>query len=626
VIKNIKENFFISSASGEFLEVLSQNLGIERPQGSDLNDASYREYIKLMSFQPKQILYSLYNLVELFYGESNSRIIVTNQKEEPFQINEDVIFEIETSFGTEIFSFKKEEFSSNVSSIEMASKLNSIAKNVIFQTIIDTITFKRFIQIRSKSRGLSGFIKIKGGNLNNILQFPQIADFNFTNGTEVILIQDESTQILKIINGIVPSAYDLSAGDFINIFGQDIDIKNHGTFVITSIQYETILGVTKPIIYWENPINISQNLIINSNTQITIQKNKQFTLLNNSRKTLIMEIVNNELKVIIPITPNISNTKLHSSLHLTGLSKRINRVFSTQIDLENTTGVPFSGKFSVFSKMGFVKKYNYTTVNNESISGINEKINLQGTEYQIINTYTNIGQKDLFIEFNENHNIYNGELVRLNKLQLIDDKNINKHYTSEVINSNTIKITVDTDVTIPIDYLPTGTVITGQSMILQFHSLPVQLYKGSYIFNPQKGTFEISSTKTKLAAKIISGFYGETIKVEDSSGWNQSGYLIINYGTKNEEGPIRYVNIINKNEILIDPSYVYLNTHEINENINFVPSLTQLPINIYGEDGCGYLNDQTNVRELLIKLLKENISASVKLTIEIVDVKNYYLK
>jgi hypothetical protein len=71
-IENAKRMLFISTAEGEFLDIIGRNFGLSRPPGA--TDASYRLIIQALAYMAKGTVYSIELLLDLLVGPANYTI------------------------------------------------------------------------------------------------------------------------------------------------------------------------------------------------------------------------------------------------------------------------------------------------------------------------------------------------------------------------------------------------------------------------------------------------------------------------------------------------------------------------------------------------------------------------
>lgn len=140
------------------------------------------------------------------------------------------------------------------------------------------------------------------------------------------------------------------------------------------------------------------------------------------------------------------------------------------------------------------------------------------------------------------------------------------------------------------------------------------VWAGSFFFNPSgsEGTFTISSQKAELQQTINKGSVITSMTVDDSSGFEDpSGIFMLNFGRENQEGPIRYRGIPNSNTILVDPSYIFKNTHLSTESVNVVSKQTPYVPRRDGTDLAIYFTSPAGARQVVQDILDSLKAAGI---------------
>lgn len=106
---------------------------------------------------------------------------------------------------------------------------------------------------------------------------------------------------------------------------------------------------------------------------------------------------------------------------------------------------------------------------------------------------------------------------------------------------------------------------------------------GPYIYNGAQ-PFTISATGTTLAQNL-DGTDSKLITVADSSAFPDSqGYLILGYGTAEQEGPIPYISRPSSNTLLISPAYSLKNTFVNGTDVALVATRAPVVLDPAGND------------------------------------------
>lgn len=90
-IQAAKEEIFVKTARLQYLDSLGSNVGVFRPTEFNLADTSFRGLIPALSFYPKQVVPTIYKVLEVFFGVNNPRVAI-------YEINpNEIIIEVPSS-------------------------------------------------------------------------------------------------------------------------------------------------------------------------------------------------------------------------------------------------------------------------------------------------------------------------------------------------------------------------------------------------------------------------------------------------------------------------------------------------------------------------------------------------
>lgn len=137
---------------------------------------------------------------------------------------------------------------------------------------------------------------------------------------------------------------------------------------------------------------------------------------------------------------------------------------------------------------------------------------------------------------------------------------------------------------------------------------------GSFLFSPNGNKpYTLTSQRANLLSAITKDNVFTTLTVDDTSLFEvQSGFLIFNFGKKNEEQPVKFFSIPNSNTILIDPAHVFKFTHAIGTTVNMIlGDLKPYKPRTNGNDLAVYLTSPAEARTLVQDLLASLAAAGV---------------
>ena len=83
-INNTKDQLFVETAESQYLDSLGGNVDVDRPLLIALADVFFRDLIVQMSYAPKQIRKTMYEVLDVFWGPTYSRANITSINTEPY--------------------------------------------------------------------------------------------------------------------------------------------------------------------------------------------------------------------------------------------------------------------------------------------------------------------------------------------------------------------------------------------------------------------------------------------------------------------------------------------------------------------------------------------------------------
>lgn len=154
------------------------------------------------------------------------------------------------------------------------------------------------------------------------------------------------------------------------------------------------------------------------------------------------------------------------------------------------------------------------------------------------------------------------------------------------------------------------------------------VWQGSFLFNPTGSvdTKTISAQRAHLLAPITkNSVYTSALVAFDHAFDNPSGFILFDYGTDQEEGPIFYRGIPNSSTILLDPSYVFKFDHQINSMVNVVTAFTPYVPQKTGKDYAIYLTSPSGARQEVQAILDGLKAAGIILHFIVLAPKYKYI-
>lgn len=142
------------------------------------------------------------------------------------------------------------------------------------------------------------------------------------------------------------------------------------------------------------------------------------------------------------------------------------------------------------------------------------------------------------------------------------------------------------------------------------------LYLGSYLYDPNGSIYKYlpSANGAILENIILKGESGVLVTVDSALDFDENGgYVVFDYGTSLEEGPVRYITL-SGGQIVIDPSYVFKKTHSKLATVRQVKQLLPFSPSPNGLMFQPFLTGTSKARDSFFEIIKTIISAGVFIT------------
>jgi len=177
--------------------------------------------------------------------------------------------------------------------------------------------------------------------------------------------------------------------------------------------------------------------------------------------------------------------------------------------------------------------------------------------------------------------------------------------------------------------LPAAMSLTGLTINSTLHfkeDVNDTSYLGNYLFEENSPTqpYALTAQVTTTTQNIVSNDVFDSISVSDTSGFDESGYLVFNYGQESE-AQVPYLAILSPTLIKLDPSYVFQKKHDSGSTVNVIRNLQPTNPSELGADYAFHLISPSASRELVQDLLDQVKAAGIILKFEVLAPKYKYL-
>ena len=401
------DQLFLTTASGSFLVKLGEEQGFVMPANSGLDIRSYRVLVPIMVASPKQVRFTIDELIQAFYLKERTKPNIESTIAGPYSLNngDDLIVETESDrVSVSIVSAQVSDLTS-VSAQEVAAVLNISQDIFLAEAITDRATGLASVRLISNTFGAGSFIRIAGGKLQNVLQFPNLVEDNSNAATTWTLTKESTyTNILKIQwNGVGtnPDIYKAKQGDVVTIRGLVDGVE---AFSLLNGSYDLIdVGYDYFVIKNDLFDVTSATLIQGYDNAFLFTKSDKITIFDAPEYALTSETSQQTITLTVPAIPPLTRRFLQGSAHLHGHVHDVIDFTRSTITVEVLGGqdLPVADNFFVIrsrrQRVDFTVKYFKTEVVDSNTSQPTYTINTADAEYSTLpyTTPTPVGTVDV---------------------------------------------------------------------------------------------------------------------------------------------------------------------------------------------------------------------------------------
>jgi hypothetical protein len=377
LVTEVRKQFFVKTASRPYLDRLAANNKIARPRLVGMDDPSFRQYIPVLSYQPKQVKLIIDQLLDIFFFKESTTAFITSTAFQPFNLNDG--WELEISVDeqyTDRIILKASDFTdiNNATANEIVAAINRQTKYSYATADYDSITKNTFIRMFTTTVGSKGSLRILGGRANTALRFNGfISDAGNGINTQwtVTKVGDQAT--FTNTGGADPGVDKLQEGDIMII-----DIPgNQGSFSISNVD------LVNSAVTFTN-LFATVGVFTNTSTDdVKFVRPQKFVAYLNPRRAMTWETSPGEVTVEMPTSPPVVKRSLQGSAHINGaFSQMSNRNSDTSIDVADAFQFPESGTFW-FERVDEIVERILTPTENQIVSKkMNTRVQYQTDRYE----------------------------------------------------------------------------------------------------------------------------------------------------------------------------------------------------------------------------------------------------
>lgn len=639
LIEQVRQQFFVKTASRPYIDRLGANNNVNRPRFVGMDDPTFRRYIPVLAYQPKQVKLIMDSLLDIFFFKDSTTSFIESTMSAPFRIKDGWELELRIDNDPdkqELIKFSAIDFTdiSNATADEVVAAINRQAKNFYAVKYEDSIKKRIFIRVFTRTIGAKGAIEMTGGRANFALQFANIYNNKSGLGNNTIWefsrIGDEVS--MKYTGGNNPQIDTVEEDDVVVI-----DMPgNEGSFRVTAVD----LG--NQVIKFRNLFSTPGTHQQDEVGDVHFLKNYKASVYKQRRRAITWEIQSGEILVELPTSPPVVKRNRKGAAHLNGEEATMTQYLSTSsIEVDDAESWPDEGYFLLEQEQQIKSRhvtsledavidynfkgrliskdnlYHYTGKSGNTLTGITPPLP-PVSETLSVNIVSAIRTNDIMtVTTTAPHKLTVGMHVAVqNSVPTLGMTEYTPNGSWEII--QVVSPTVFKVKSVGDDGQSTGGItraerigLSPEGSKLLLHTSILQPKKnGPYMWDTN-APFVLSSLTTELTAKINAGDTARGIQVQPNDILSEQGYLIFNFGTVDQEGPIRYFFKPNSTTIAIDPSHVFQKNHAVGSSVTMIRRRGAHILSGAGAEFPAYVTDTSAARKVLFELMQQVKSVGI---------------
>lgn len=388
LITEVQKQFFIKTAYRPYLDSLAANVGVSRPLGVGMDDTTFKQFIPIMAYTPKQVKLIIDQLLNIFFARETTTAFVESGQAQPFALQDgwELEYTVDEIYD-ELIYFHTSDFTdiNAATTQEIVAAINRQAHHSFAEDFYDNITKNYHVKIFTNTIGSQGSIQLVGGRANTTLQFNGFITGagSGTNTTWTVTKVGEAVTY-QYISGLNPNVNLLQVGDVvISLLPGLTPITgyqgNVGSFVITSI------NLSAQSFTFTNLFGVPGTYTQTAAYQVAFFVPDKYVVYTQDSRALTWAVVPGEVIVEMPATPPVVKRSLIGSAHING-SESVMTSYnsSSSLTVMDASQFPMAGSFWIQVVDEIITRYYTPTEDTIATSTFNGRLQGTPTKY----TYT----------------------------------------------------------------------------------------------------------------------------------------------------------------------------------------------------------------------------------------------
>lgn len=609
-LEAIHDNVYIATASERYLEQRLADFNLVKPPKVGLSDDVFRD-IGISVINRKQVRELITSILSVIFGKDLTQATAISGNIGPYNLDDGDKLRLKFD-GTDVVevTFNSSQFQ-NINTASAQEVADAITKSLRAQgktgrAFAQNDGSGEYVIISSDTEGPQSSVVVLGGRAQNELLFEKIRPTTGGPSTQWTVAPISGSSLrFTWSGGANPSVGKVRANDYVNIFGSAFNTNNQGTFTVTSVKGGTVGNAYFEV---ENPTGVAQVVSQGTSDAVLFFQPIKNTLSTKNRYAALFQEESRLLEIFIPATTKVvkRDRKGASHIHMPILETKTydpgkNKI--VDITFPAPGAVSDGDYFEINSANNTTEYYVYLTTSltpfDPAIPGkTGIQVNIIGltTATQVAQAVANI------LNGNPNFSVAvpPGPTARICWSEVgVTNTPVNGNISG--LSISVFQEGVDED---------ENTTSTPNPDEL----LPDQ--QGPYIYDLTQ-PFVLSNIGTNSTLEI-NPTSGRIITVVNSLNFpDDQGFLILNYGTDLQEGPVPYLGRPSNTTLLLSPAYQVINTHPVGSEIRLIAQNGPIVLSKNGDDFPAYLTDVISGREYAENLIKEIAATGINLVITI---------
>jgi hypothetical protein len=340
LMNEVKKQFFLKTAYRPYLDNLAANDGISRPLGVGMDDATFKKYVPILAYTPKQVKLIIDQLLNIFFEKETTTAFIVSGQPQTYLLQDgwELEYKVDGLYD-ELIKFTTSDFT-NISAAtaeEVVAAINRQAQHSFAENYYDNVNKNFYVKIFSNTIGSKGSLQIVGGRANIALQFN---GFNTISGNGVntqwtiTKVGDQTTY--QYVAGASPVLSSVQAGDILI----SLLPGNTGSFPINKVDLGNNSFTVTDL--FGTPGTYTQT----DATQTKFFTPNKYVVYTQDSRAVTWEVKPGEAIVEMPATPPVVKRSLAGSMHINGAVSAMTAFnSSTSLTVADASSFPMAGNF-----------------------------------------------------------------------------------------------------------------------------------------------------------------------------------------------------------------------------------------------------------------------------------------